>query len=136
MKTLIITFFTLITLLSYSQEKEFNYAESLLLEYAILGIKEYDIASSKKSKFLENYDISNYFTFGKIIKDCEGKNRKVILYAFKSKVGKYHASVYMIYSDGLFNSFLNRGYSIQSPENELNYFENLKDGEDLFQCGI
>jgi hypothetical protein len=136
MKTLILTYLLIINFSSYSQEKEFNYDESILLEYAILGIKEYDIASSKKSEFIENYDTSNYLTFGRIIEDCEGISRKIILYVFKSKVGKYNASTYMIYSDGLFESFLSRGYSIQSPENELNYFKKLKDGEDLFHCGI
>ena len=136
MKTLILTFFLIISFSSYSQKKEFNYDESILLEYAILGIKEYDFATSKKSEFNENYDSTKYLTYGRIIKDCEGISRKIILYVFKSKVGKHNASTYMIYSDGLFESFLSRGYSVQSPENELNYFKKLKDGDDLFNCGI
>ena len=136
MKTLILTFFLIISFSSYSQKKEFNYDESILLEYAILGIKEYDFATSKKSEFNENYDSTKYLTYGRILKDCEGISRKIILYVFKSKVGKHNASTYMIYSDGLFESFLSRGYSVQSPENELNYFKKLKDGDDLFNCGI
>jgi len=115
MKTLILTLFLIINFSSYSQKKEFNYNESILLEYAILGIKEYDLASSKKSEFNKNYDTTKYLTYGRMIKDCEGISRKIIIYVFKSKVGKYNASTYMIYSDGLFESFLSRGYSIQSP---------------------
>ena len=136
MKTLILTLFLTINFSSYSQKKEFNYDESILLEYAKLGIKEYDLATSKKSEFNKNYDTTKYLTHGRIIKDCEGISKKIILFVFKSKVGKYNASTYMVYSDGLFESFLSRGYSVQSPENELNYFKNLKDVEDLFHCGI
>jgi len=136
MKTLILTLFLIINFSSYSQKKEFNYNESILLEYAILGIKEYDLASSKKSEFNKNYDTTKYLTYGRMIKDCEGISRKIIIYVFKSKVGKYNASTYMIYSDGLFESFLSRGYSIQSPENEFNNFKNMKDGDDLFHCGL
>jgi hypothetical protein len=136
MKTIILTFFLIINFSSYSQKKEFNYDESILFEYALLGIKEYDFATSKKSEFNKYYDTTKYLTHGRIIKDCEGINRKIILYVFKSKVGKYNASIYMIYSDGLFESFLSRGYSVQSPENEFNDFKNMKDGDDLFHCGI
>jgi len=136
MKTLILTLFLTINFSSYSQKKEFNYDESILLEYAKLGIKEYDLATSKKSEFNKNYDTTKYLTHGRIIKDCEGISKKIILFVFKSKVGKYNASTYIVYSDGVFESFLTRGYSVQSPDNELNYFKNLKDGEDLFHCGI
>lgn len=136
MKTLILIFFLLINLYSYSQKKEFSYDESILLEYAILGIKEYDLGASEKSEFTKYYDTTNYLNFGRIIKDCEGIKRKIILYVFKSKVGKYNASIYMTYSDGMFESFLSRGYSVQSPENEFNSFKTLKDGKDLFHCGL
>jgi len=136
MKTLILILFLTINLYSFSQKTEFNYDEPILLEYAKLGILEYDLASSKKSEFNKNYDTTKYLTYGRVINDCEGISRKIILFVFKSKVGQYTASTYMIYSDGLFESFLSRGYSAQSAENELNYFKNLKDGGNLFHCGI
>jgi len=91
MKTLILTFFLIINFSSYSQKKEFNYDESILLKYTILGIKEYDLSTSNKSEFSKYYDTTNYLTLGRSIKDCEGISRKIVIYVFKSKVGKYNA---------------------------------------------
>ena len=136
MKTITLIFSLTICITSYSQKKEFDYNESILLEYAILGMKEYDLVSRNESNFIESFDTTNYLSFCRIIKDCEGIDQKIILYTFKNKVGEYHASIYMIYSDSMFESFLSRGYSIQSPKDEINYFKQLKDGKDLFHCGI
>lgn len=136
MKLIIIIITLSISLSCFSQKKEIDYNESILLEYAILGIKEYNLVTSYKSEFTKDYDINNYFNFGRIIKDCNGINKKIVLFAFESKSGGPHASIYLILSDGLFASFLSRGYSIRTPKDEIEYFKQLKDGDYLFHCGL
>ena len=134
-KTIILLIFTNSFL--YGQESEFEYNEDIMVRYAILAMEERNIRLSKQSEFSKNFDTVNYLTIGKVLKDCEGNDKKVILVIFDGKKRKSNASVYMIYSRyNTFDTFLRTGSSIQSAKSEFCGFWNMEDGEDLFNCGI
>lgn len=130
-----ITFLTSIN--SFGQINDFEYNEELYLEYAITGIKEYYYVSNIKEKFQEQFDIKNYFTASKIISDCNQNPTKIILYSFKNYESNSNASIYIVISDdNLFDSFLIRGHSIISPEEELNQFIKKENKDELFKCSL
>ena len=130
-----ITFLTSIN--SFGQINDFEYNEELYLEYAITGIKEYYYVSKIKEKFQEQFDIKNYFTASKIISDCNQNPTKIILYSFKNYESNSNASIYIVISDdNLFDSFLIRGHSIISPEEELKQFIKKENKDELFKCGL
>jgi hypothetical protein len=136
-KFIILIIFTVLSSHLFGQKNGFDYNEEIFVKYAIVAMQEYYLESDVKSSFNENFDTMNYLTHGKTLKDCNGKKRKVVLVAFKSKTGSYHASVYMILNDdNFFDSIIDRGISLVTPESEIESFKKNADGQTLFQCGI